>query len=580
MCRNAGDGIVTAVPVKNGEEATTEEILGGKYEVLGELGRGGMGAVLKARHLGLNKTVAIKLLHGALLIDGNYKARFELEAKAGARLSHPNLVPVHDYGYSAKGEPYLVMEFVEGVTLDKFLLKIGRKIEDIVPLITQICKALRYLHESNIVHRDLKTSNILVQEIGEERYVRLLDLGIVKVFTETGETGVKLTSTGAVFGSPAYMSPEQCQGQKVDARSDVYSMGCVLYECLTGELPFTAENSFQMMVAQVSQQPANLPYKTQREYEYKLIVDKCLDKDPAKRFQSARELSDALTALLSKPANQKARTNNLSRSYGEDTSAGRPTGNVILYGLSGLFAVVCVVALTYAVCNNMYSNSNTQATTSPSNPEFAKKAAEDKAASGKALMEKAAAQRAAIEKLAIEKAAENLAQQKAAAQASAAAAAKLPAATLPPAAPQMMPGLGTSPPVPVGTIPPVAAVIPGMQKPGAGSSPVPATIPGINGSPVPNPAASSNSALPFGMPPQMPAGLPGGVFPAQNGLSPQELAAYTERTKALARACDERYRQTQESLRAFDQSTEMMRRGNDSLKRYNDEMARQNGLGR
>ncbi len=333
--------------------AAARGLIGGKYEVIAELGRGGFGTVLQARHAGLNKLVAIKVLHNALLVDEVNRARFELEAKAGANLSHPNLVSVFDYGFTERDEPYLVMEFVEGVSLEQFLMTPSPPVDDLLDILMQVGKALRYLHDSKIVHRDLKTSNILVQNIGGERYARLLDLGIAKVFSaNNSDTNVQLTSTGVIFGSPAFMSPEQCQGQQIDARSDIYSFGCVIYQCMAGEIPFSGENSLQVILKHLHETPKALSYKTQRQYELTQVVSKCMAKDPAQRYQSMKELLEVLQKIAIAPPNEKTqiRQDNLSRSYSELPTGG--SGNnwqPIIGGIAAvaliMLAVACVIPL-------------------------------------------------------------------------------------------------------------------------------------------------------------------------------------------------------------------------------------------
>lgn len=327
-------------------------LIAGKYEVIGELGRGGFGTVYQARQTGLNKLVAVKVLHAALLVDQSNKARFELEAKAGANLSHPNLVSVFDYGFTEQHEPYLVMEFAEGISLEQFLLTQSPKADDLLDILIQIGKALRYLHDANIVHRDLKTSNILVQNIGGERYAKLLDLGIAKVFSPNGgKNNVQLTSTGMIFGSPAFMSPEQCQGYVVDARSDIYSFGCVIYQCLSGDYPFSGENSLQVILKHLHETPKPLQCKTLKDSELAQVVTKCLAKEPGQRYQTMKELLDALQKIAAAPAqeNAHARPGSASRSYLE-TSSSSENRQQVLSIVSLVALVILVVACLIPLC--------------------------------------------------------------------------------------------------------------------------------------------------------------------------------------------------------------------------------------
>lgn len=274
------------------------ELIGDRYEVIEVLGQGGMGTVLKARHANLSKIVAIKVLNTAVLVDETSKARFEIEAKAGSKLCHPHLVQVFDYGFTRGGEPYLVMEFIQGESLEQIVSEYGRlSSAEFLATFTQICRALHFIHSNNIVHRDLKPSNIMIQIIGEERYAKLLDFGIAKVLSDSDYPAQHLTATGAVFGSPLYMSPEQCQGNKTDARSDIYSLGVVMYRCLAGVPPFCGENALQTIFKHVSAKPEPIPCQDDTDSQIAAIVYRCLEKDAAARFQSANDLLAALNKI-------------------------------------------------------------------------------------------------------------------------------------------------------------------------------------------------------------------------------------------------------------------------------------------
>jgi serine/threonine protein kinase len=486
-------------------EISAGSMFGGKYEIIGELGRGGFGTVYKARQSGLNKLVAIKVLHNSLLVDHVQRARFELEAKSGASLSHPNLVAVFDYGFTEHDEPYLVMEFAEGKSLDKFLAT-KPALDDLLNIFSQIGKALRYLHECNIVHRDLKTSNILVQEIGGERYARLLDLGIAKVFSG-GESNIQLTSTGAIFGSPAFMSPEQCQGHHVDARSDIYSFGCVIYECLSGELPFTGENSLQVVLKHLHNDPEPLSYRTQKEFELTQVVAKCMAKEPTSRYQSMKELLDVLQKIAAIPANQKAQTaGTLSRSYTAvpQPEPSRNNMHLIVAAAAGVFILLAAVfaipqlmSRTTTVLPPVVVVKEVPAQAPSAIPVTAPAVAPTSSAAAEAEADTVRLQRLAVEKAAAEQAAarleaEKLALQKASEQLAA-------------------------------------------EK-----------------------AASENRATD----------------------EAAVRAKYLEKAKALGAVMNQRYELTQQSLRAFDQSSQTMQNGNMSLRQYNDRMSKQNGLGR
>lgn len=268
-----------------------------RYELLGILGSGGMGTVLKARHAQLNKLVAIKVLNLELLQDRSSLSRFETEARAGGQLSHPNLVAVFDFGYTVEGEPFFVMEYVEGASLGDMVKKYGRcSNEDFIQVFGQALKALNYIHRKNVIHRDIKSSNIMMQVIEGDRYVKLLDFGIAKVLADSGVTMQQLTATGEAIGSPLYMSPEQCRGNTVDSRADIYSLGCVMYECFAGQPPFKGENAMQTIQMHLNESPRPLAALCRSEQELQIasLIHRCILKDPEHRFQNAADLAVAL----------------------------------------------------------------------------------------------------------------------------------------------------------------------------------------------------------------------------------------------------------------------------------------------
>lgn len=302
---------MTAEPVKTLDDLP--KIPKDRYSLIGVLGQGGMGIVVKARHAQLNKLVAIKVLNTVMMNDTSVK-RFEIEAKAGSQLSHPNLIAVFDYGLTEDGKPYLVMEYVEGASLQDILISQGApNKETFITIFEQIAKALQYIHKHNIVHRDIKSSNIMILKIEDDLYAKLLDFGIAKVLTDSALTQQHLTETGAVFGSPIYMSPEQCMGKQTDFRSDIYSLGCVMYECLSLRAPLFGENALQTIFMHINAEPPVLPQITDQDASMRniaRIIHKCLEKKPENRFQSTSEL---LKELASAKAAGDADQTNASR---------------------------------------------------------------------------------------------------------------------------------------------------------------------------------------------------------------------------------------------------------------------------
>lgn len=276
-----------------------------RYEVLETLGQGGMGVVLKARNRALKKLVAVKVLRAAMIDDETNKKRFEVEAQAGSKLSHPNLVSVFDFGFMQADTPYLVMEYIEGTSLDKVLDEVngGLPYLDLLDIFKQVIKGLSYIHNNGIIHRDLKNSNIMIQTIDGERYAKLLDFGIAKFLADDEGATQHLTKTGSVFGSPPYMSPEQCRGQKLDARSDIYSIGCCMYECISGMPPLLGDNASHTIFKHATERPEQLNIGTS-EVETKVaqIIHRCLELSPDDRFQTAGELIAALNLVNQAPS--------------------------------------------------------------------------------------------------------------------------------------------------------------------------------------------------------------------------------------------------------------------------------------
>jgi eukaryotic-like serine/threonine-protein kinase len=302
------------------ERTDTDEILSsgdligdGKYKILSLVGAGGMGKVYKAKHTLLGRTVAIKVLHPGLGSDAKIEARFLREARATSRLDHRNAMQVLDFGSEKRGERtrllYIVMEFIQGHELTDTLNLEGPLTTDrIAQLMSQVCAALFMAHEEGIVHRDLKPENIMivVSEDDDGRTVervKVCDFGIAKLQSSgeyDGDPGTKLTEAGEIFGTPPYMSPEQARGKKMDARSDIYSLGVVLFEMGTGRLPFVGENMMGILTQHLTDLPPN-PRDIYPEIDPRLeqIILKCLEKEPESRYQSVRDLRVELQNLLS-----------------------------------------------------------------------------------------------------------------------------------------------------------------------------------------------------------------------------------------------------------------------------------------
>lgn len=281
-------------------DALIGTIFADKYEILSLLGEGGMSKVYKARHLLMKRIIAIKLLQESSINDEAARERFQLEAEAASALSHPNVVAVHDFGLTSDGRAFFIMDCLEGITLADLLLeKKELDLQQAFEIFTQACEGLDHAHRRGVIHRDVKPSNLVIvkQDDGSD-LVKLVDFGIAKLLPrpEDGKKIKRLTQSGQIFGSPPYMSPEQCSGRPLDARSDIYSLGCLMYETLSGEPPLYGETFVTTAVKHVNETPKPLSEKSAQKVPPALeaVVMKCLQKRPAARYESAAELKQAL----------------------------------------------------------------------------------------------------------------------------------------------------------------------------------------------------------------------------------------------------------------------------------------------
>ena len=262
----------------------------GDYEILAELGRGGMGVVYKARQRSLNRLVAVKLMREARLSSDTDRARFMAEAEAAAKLKHPNIVTVFEVGHQ-DGLPYIVMEYVAGRTLSQQLAEGPLPPRVAARLLADVARGVHHAHEWNVLHRDLKPANILYSAAGAPK---VADFGLAR-----RTDGPGLTVTGEVMGTPAYMAPEQAGGKRVTGAADVYSLGAVVYECLTGRPPFTGANAAEILMRVLKDEPpAAASLAPGVPGDLAIICHQCLRKDPARRYGSAAALEADLRAFL------------------------------------------------------------------------------------------------------------------------------------------------------------------------------------------------------------------------------------------------------------------------------------------
>ena len=266
-----------------------------RYEVLSVLGEGGMGVVYRARRRVFDKIVALKILRADLVHKRGATERFMTEAKAASAIGSAHIVDVFDYGYLPDGSAYFAMELLEGPSLAD-LIDRGDLLASMraVRLTRQIAEGLADAHAANIIHRDLKPDNIFVIQVEGADFVKIVDFGIAKVLGLQNQ----ITRAGAIFGTPHYMSPEQCKGQPVDHRSDIYSLGVMFYEMLTGEVPFDAENPLSILSQHLNDRPPPFPDLGRPQpvgAEEALMC--CMAKAPSQRFQSMGELAEALAEV-------------------------------------------------------------------------------------------------------------------------------------------------------------------------------------------------------------------------------------------------------------------------------------------
>jgi len=283
-----------------------KQVDNGEYVVVDRIGSGGMGSVYKAEQPSMNRMVAIKVLHSRFATRDDLVARFRREARAMSQLSHPNTARVYKYGALDDGSVYFVMDYLEGKNLAAWVRENGpMQAERAVHLMAQVCGALEEAHRAGIVHRDLKPENVfLTIQGGTTDFPKVLDFGLAKMSEkQMGRGSMMFTQQGMVFGTPEFMSPEQAQGEQIDNRSDIYSLALILYELITGKLPFDAKTPLDMMKAHVRDAPIPLSKRVPGKTfwpELEAVIDRALKKSPNDRFASAAEFGEALLSCLPK----------------------------------------------------------------------------------------------------------------------------------------------------------------------------------------------------------------------------------------------------------------------------------------
>lgn len=303
-----------------GKDPLIGKLIQERYRVESVIAKGSMGIVYKATQELIGREVAVKVLHGYLVADDESMKRFHKEAKAASRLNHPNIMTLYDFGVLPTGQPYIVMDLLKGKSLADILTeRRNLPVEEVLPIFQQVFQAIGAAHKIGVVHRDMKPDNIVVEQSRNKvPLVKLVDFGIATFIQEQEDTLGKITKAGTVCGSPTYMSPEQCDDNRVDGRSDLYSLGVVLYETLTGRVPFDGADIYNVMSMHVKEAPPSLKavrpdLSLPPQLEH--VVERALQKDPGKRYQTANDFWEALS---------NACTNGRSRSSTSSTSREQP----------------------------------------------------------------------------------------------------------------------------------------------------------------------------------------------------------------------------------------------------------------
>jgi serine/threonine-protein kinase len=312
VCPHDGN---TLVAIPGAQDQWIGKRLADRYQIQSKLGTGGMGVVYLAWHELMERQVAIKMLKAAFIQDELSVKRFQQEAKAASRLKHPNVITLYDFGVTPNGQPYMVMDYLVGYDADHKAESLSQIIKNLgqvpaercIHIIAQACDALDHAHRQGVIHRDVKPANIMIVPTeADVNFVKVVDFGVAKLtpLNTGGEESQSLTQAGEVCGSPVYMSPEQCLGQSLDARADIYSMGVVLYEALTGKLPLVGKNMVETMSKHMNEAPPS--FKESRPDLYLLprieeIVMRAMSKEPHNRQQSMSELAQDLRFAIPKP---------------------------------------------------------------------------------------------------------------------------------------------------------------------------------------------------------------------------------------------------------------------------------------
>lgn len=350
-------------------------ILDSKYEIVERLGQGGVGTVYRARRTNIGDEVAVKVLQQKFVVDAIALERFRREARAAAMLRHPNIVAIYDFG-EARGSnapAFIVMELVEGESIRDILKRESKlELKRAIALMLEVCAGVGAAHRRNIVHRDIKPDNIIVLSVTDDNQyekAKVVDFGIAKLSGLTN--GHTLTQTGALFGTPYYMSPEQCRGEPLDSRADVYSLGAMLYEMLSGVPPFIANNLADLVAQHLHELPPPFPAELNISNELEIIYQRAMSKDPTARQADATIFARELQIFIEEHWRKGKGTFN----HTDNRPSLLPTKSTRylskLLWISGSFAALLIIGITLFV-NIKYLSTTLDVPNTPSNkPETA-----------------------------------------------------------------------------------------------------------------------------------------------------------------------------------------------------------------
>lgn len=353
-CNRQFTGIVRACPhdgaalVPLARDPMIGTCLMGKYDIIDVIGHGGMGVVYKGRQVLMERTVAIKMLQSQHIADSQSVQRFLREGKASCRMNHPNIITVYDFGITPQsGQPFIVMDYLQGISLSDLIKQDGQvSVERSIKILTQATDALDHAHRAGVIHRDLKPSNIMLIEYEDEKdFVKIVDFGVAQLIGAGGEQQ-RLTQMGEVCGSPVYMSPEQCQGLELDVRSDIYSMGIVIYETLTGRLPLIGKTMVETMSKHISEMPPRFSESRPDLYipeRLEAVIWKAMAKDPASRHQSMAELCRDLETAIPKPGKSQVLRTDFPTMPGSEPETKTKKISPVLLGIAAAFLLVLAV---------------------------------------------------------------------------------------------------------------------------------------------------------------------------------------------------------------------------------------------